>query len=69
MKPTCIYIYPYPMSFTSMTELCRLPCYRTLALFGPTVRGGIRWRSKHHTKTGSQVMGAWSPSLDRDWTP
>ena len=24
---------------------------------------GIRWRSKHHTKTGSQVLGAWSPSL------
>jgi hypothetical protein len=26
---------------------------------------GIRWRSKHHTETRSQVLGAWSPSLDR----
>ena len=30
---------------------------------------GIRWRSKHHTKTGSQVLGAWSPSLDGDLDP
>ena len=35
-----------------------------LALFGPTFRVGIRWRSKHHTETGSQVLGAWIPSLD-----
>ena len=29
----------------------------------------MRWRSKHHTKTGSQVLGAWSPSLDGDLDP
>ena len=27
---------------------------------------GIRWRSEHHTETGSQVLEAWSPSLDGD---
>ena len=32
-------------------------------------RGGTRWRSKHHTETGSQVLGAWSPSLDGDLDP
>jgi hypothetical protein len=30
---------------------------------------GIRWMSKHHTETGSQVLGAWSPSLDGDLDP
>ena len=30
---------------------------------------GIRWRSKHHNETGSQVLGAWSPSLDGDLDP
>ena len=30
---------------------------------------GIRWRSKHHTETRSQVLGAWSPSLDGDLDP
>jgi hypothetical protein len=30
---------------------------------------GIRWRSKHHTETGSQVLGAWSPSLHEDLDP
>ena len=40
-----------------------------LALFGPTLGVGTRWRSKHHTETGSQVLGAWSPSLDGTWTP
>ena len=30
---------------------------------------GIRWRSKHHTEIGSQVWGAWSPSLDGDLDP
>ena len=30
---------------------------------------GIRWRSKHHTETGSHVLGAWRPSLDRDLDP
>ena len=29
----------------------------------------IRWRSKHHTETGSQVLGAWSLSLDGDLDP
>ena len=29
MKPTCIYIYPYPMSFTSMIGSCILLYYRT----------------------------------------
>jgi hypothetical protein len=24
----------------------------------------IRWRSEHRTETGSQVLEAWSPSLD-----
>ena len=40
-----------------------------LALFGPTLGVGTRWRSKHHTETGSQVLGAWSPSLDGDLDP
>ena len=30
---------------------------------------GIRWRSKHHTETRSQVLGVWSPSLDGDLDP
>ena len=30
---------------------------------------GIRWRSKHHTETGSQVLEAWSPSLKEDLVP
>ena len=30
---------------------------------------GTRWRSKHHTEPGSQVLGAWSPSLDGDLDP
>ena len=30
---------------------------------------GIRWRSKHHIETGSQVLEAWSPSLDGDLDP
>jgi hypothetical protein len=34
-------------------------------LFSDRLLGvGIRWRSKHHTETRSQVLGAWSPSLD-----
>jgi hypothetical protein len=37
------------------------------ALFGPTVIGGLWvWRSKHHTEAGPAMLGAWSPSLDRD---
>jgi hypothetical protein len=27
------------------------------------------WRSKHHTETRPQVLGAWSPSLDGDLNP
>ena len=30
---------------------------------------GVRWRSKHHTETGSQVLEAWSLSLDEDLDP
>ena len=30
---------------------------------------GIRWRSEHHTETGSQVLEAWSPNLDGDLNP
>jgi hypothetical protein len=33
------------------------------------IGGGERWRSKHRTETGSQVWGAWSPSLDGDLDP
>jgi hypothetical protein len=29
----------------------------------------IAWRSKQRTELGSQVLGAWSPSLDRDLDP
>jgi hypothetical protein len=40
------------------------------ALSGPTVMGGLLGRrSKHHTETGHAVLGAWSPSLDRDLEP
>jgi hypothetical protein len=32
--------------------------------------GGLLGRkSKHHTETGPTVLGAWSPSLDRDLDP
>ena len=40
-----------------------------LALSGLTLGVGIRWRSEHHTETGSQVLEAWSPSLDGDLDP
>ena len=40
-----------------------------LALSGPTLRVGTRWRSKQHTETGSQVLEAWSPSLDGNLDP
>jgi hypothetical protein len=34
-------------------------------LFSDRLLGvGITWRSEHYTETGSQVLGAWSPSLD-----
>jgi hypothetical protein len=29
----------------------------------------IGWRSKHRTKAGPQVLGAWSPGLDWDLDP
>ena len=29
----------------------------------------VRWRSKHHTEIESQVLGAWSLSLDGDLDP
>ena len=36
------------------------------ALSGPT-DGKRRWRrSLHHTESGTQDVGAWSPSLDGD---
>jgi hypothetical protein len=31
--------------------------------------GLLGWRSKHHTEAGPAVLGAWSPSLDRDLDP
>jgi hypothetical protein len=41
-----------------------------LALSGLTVKGGLLDRkSKHRTEAGPQVLGAWSPSLDRDLDP
>jgi hypothetical protein len=41
-----------------------------LALFRPTIIGGLRgWRSKHCTEAGPQVLGARSPSLDGDLDP
>jgi hypothetical protein len=44
--------------------------YHGFRLFPDRLLGvGNRWRSKHHTKTGSQVLGAWSPSLDKDLDP
>ena len=39
------------------------------ALSGPTLGVGARWRYKHHIETGSQVLEAWSPSLDGDLDP
>jgi hypothetical protein len=30
---------------------------------------GNRWRSKHRTEARPAVLGAWSPSLDRDLDP
>ena len=42
---------------------------RVLALFGLTLGLGTRWRSKHHTETRSQVLEAWSLSLDGDLDP
>jgi hypothetical protein len=29
----------------------------------------VGYRSKHYTEAGPQVLGAWSPSLDRDLDP
>ena len=47
-----------------------LPSCHGFRLFSDRLLGvGIRWRSKHHTMTGSQVLGAWSPSLDEDLDP
>jgi hypothetical protein len=41
-----------------------------LALSGLTVKGGLLGRrSKHRTKAGPQVLGAWSTSLDGDMDP
>jgi hypothetical protein len=41
-----------------------------LTLSRPTIIGGLLgWRSKHHTKAGPAVLGAWSSSLDRDLDP
>ena len=46
-----------------------LSCHGFL-LFSDRLLGvGIRWRSKHHTKTRSQVLGASSLSLDGDLDP
>ena len=39
------------------------------ALSEPTLGLGTRWRSKHHTETRSQVLEAWSLSLDGDLDP
>ena len=39
------------------------------ALSGLTLGVGTRWMSKYHTETGSQVLDAWSPSLDGDLDP
>ena len=36
------------------------------ALFGPTNGKRRWWRSLRHTKSGTQDVGAWSPSLDGD---
>ena len=39
------------------------------ALSGPTDRRWRWWRSLHHTESGTQEVGAWSPSLDGDLDP
>ena len=36
------------------------------ALSGPTDWKRRWWRSLHHTESGTQDVGAWSPSLDGD---
>ena len=36
------------------------------ALSGPTDWRRRWWRSLHHTESGTQDVGAWSPSLDGD---
>ena len=36
------------------------------ALFGPTDGKRRWWRSLHHTESGTQEVGAGSPSLDED---
>jgi hypothetical protein len=47
-----------------------LPSCHGFRLFLDRLLGvSIRRRSKHHTETGSQVLGAWSPSLDGDLDP
>ena len=33
------------------------------------IGGGERWRSKHHTETGSQVWGLWVQVWTGTWTP
>jgi hypothetical protein len=43
---------------------------RGFRLFPDRLLGvGNRWRSNHHTETGSVVLRAWSPSLDGDLDP
>ena len=37
-----------------------------LALSRPTDGKRRWWRSLHHTESGTQDVGAWNPSLDRD---
>jgi hypothetical protein len=48
-------------------------CYSLVMGFGSfrTNRYGglLDMRSKHHTKAGPSVLGAWSPSLDGDLDP
>jgi hypothetical protein len=43
-----------------------LSCHRFWLFLDRLLGVGIRWWSKHHTETGSQVLEAWSPSLDGD---
>jgi hypothetical protein len=51
----------------------RKTCYSLIMGFGSfrTDYYGwiIGWRSKHRTEAGTQVLGAWSPSLDGNLDP
>ena len=63
-----IYYPKYILGYGRREDLL-LSCHEFRLFLDRLLGVGIRWRSKHHTETRSQVLGAWSPSLDEDLDP